>query len=157
MQVKDFMIRDVISVTEGTTIRELLEILVNHKIGGVPVISNENKLVGMISDGDVIRYLKPNSRTVFDMFAIIMVNEQEKLTDKLGYSLEKNVSNLMKTRDIKTVKPESDLDIALAIFSKHHFKKIPVVDREDKVVGVISRGDLLRHITMEIINKEKTS
>ncbi|WP_096269773.1 CBS domain-containing protein [Paucisalibacillus globulus] len=156
MKVRDFMIQDVITVTEGTTIRELLEILVTHKIGGVPVVSKENKLVGMISDGDVIRYLKPNSRTVFDMFAIVMVNEQEKLTDKLGYSLEKNVSNLMKTKDIKTVKPDSDLDTALAIFSRHHFKKIPVLDREDKVVGVISRGDLLRHITMEIINKEKT-
>jgi CBS domain-containing protein len=157
MQVHDFMIRDVITVTEETTVRELLEILVNHKIGGVPVVNIDNKLVGMISDGDVIRYLRPNSRTVFDMFAVIMVNEQEKLSDKLGYTLEKSISNMMNTKDIKTVKPDSDLDDVLEIFSRHHFKKIPVLDSQQKVIGVISRGDLLRHITKEIIGKGKTS
>jgi CBS domain-containing protein len=157
MQVHDFMIRDVITVTEETTVRELLEILVNHKIGGVPVVNIDNKLVGMISDGDIIRYLRPNSRTVFDMFAVIMVNEQEKLSDKLGYTLEKSISNMMNTKDIKTVKPDSDLDDVLEIFSRHHFKKIPVLDSQQKVIGVISRGDLLRHITKEIIGKGKTS
>ncbi|WP_026907618.1 CBS domain-containing protein [Paucisalibacillus globulus] len=157
MQVHDFMIRDVITVTEETTVRELLEILVNHKIGGVPVVNIDNKIVGMISDGDVIRYLRPNSRTVFDMFALIMVNEQEKLSDKLGYTLDKTISNMMNTKDIKTVKPDSDLDDVLEIFSRHHFKKIPVLDGQQKVIGVISRGDLLRHITKDIIGKGKTS
>lgn len=145
------MIRDVISVQEDMTIKDLLQILVKHKIGGVPVVNDQNVLVGVISDGDVIRYLKPNSRAVFDMFAVIMVSDEEKLTDKLQYVLTKPVSNLMKTKDIKTLHPEHDLEEALRIFSRYHFKKIPVLNEDKQVVGVISRGDLLRHITNEII------
>ncbi|MFS0672555.1 CBS domain-containing protein [Ornithinibacillus sp. 179-J 7C1 HS] len=157
MLIRDFMIHDVISVKEHTTIKELLELLVTHKIGGVPVVNEENTLVGVISDGDVIRYLKPNSRTVFDMFAVVMVTEKEKLTDKLQYVLNKPVSNIMKTKDIKTLSPEHDLDDALQMFSHYHFKKIPVLDHSHKVLGVISRGDLIRHITTELIQGSNIS
>lgn len=156
MKVKDFMIKDVITVKENTTVKELLEILVSHRIGGVPVIDAENKLVGVISDGDVIRYLKPSSQTVFDMFSIVMVSEREKLTDKLQYALEKPVSIMMKKKDIKTIEPDCELDDALRIFSNYHFKKIPVLDDSKTVVGVISRGDLLRHITNEMILRNRT-
>ncbi|MBC5636083.1 CBS domain-containing protein [Ornithinibacillus sp. BX22] len=151
MLIKEFMISDVISVKEDTTLKALLKLLVSHKIGGVPVVNEDNVLVGVISDGDVIRYLKPNSRTIFDMFAVVMVNEQEKLTDKLQYALTKPVSSMMKTKDIKTLRPNHDIDDALRMFSHYRFKKIPVIDSAKKVVGVVSRGDLLRHITNELI------
>ncbi|MEN2766323.1 CBS domain-containing protein [Ornithinibacillus xuwenensis] len=154
MKVKEFMITDVISIRENTTVRELLQILVSNKIGGVPVVNMDDVLVGIISDGDVIRYLKPSSRTVYDMFAIVMVSEREKLSEKLRYSLNKSVAEMMITKDIKTLSTENDIDDALHIFSQHHFKKIPVIGRDKRVVGVVSRGDLLRHITTEIIKKE---
>ncbi|GGA62091.1 CBS domain-containing protein [Ornithinibacillus halotolerans] len=154
MKIKDFMIPDVISVKEQTTVKELLELLVEKKIGGVPVVNEDNTLVGVISDGDVIRYLKPNSRAVFDMFAIIMVNEQENLLEKLSYTLSKSVSNMMKTRDIITLHPDNKLEDAFSIFAKYHFKKIPITDENKRVVGVISRGDLLRHVTNTIIQKQ---
>ncbi|WP_047982009.1 CBS domain-containing protein [Ornithinibacillus contaminans] len=151
MKVQDFMITDVISVRGNTTVRELLQILVANKIGGVPVVGESNELVGVISDGDVIRYLNPSSRTVFDMFAIVMVTEREKLSEKLIYTLNEPVSVIMKSRDIKTLRPDNDLEDALQIFSRHRFKKLPVVDKTNTVVGVISRGDLLRHITTAYI------
>ncbi|WP_010095656.1 CBS domain-containing protein [Ornithinibacillus scapharcae] len=156
MKVKEFMITDVISIKENTSIKELLEILVSYRIGGVPVVDSNNKLVGVVSDGDVIRYLKPNSQTVFDMFSIVMVSEPEKLTDKLQYALEKPVSIMMKRKDIKTIDAECELDDALRLFSKYHFKKIPVLDNTETVIGVISRGDLLRHITNEIILRDNS-
>lgn len=62
MEVKDFMIRDVITVKKETTIRELLKVLAHHRIGGVPVVDAEGKLLGMVSDGDVIRFLQPKGR-----------------------------------------------------------------------------------------------
>jgi CBS domain-containing protein len=153
MRIKEFMIHDVISVNEDTTVKELLSILVSKRIGGVPVVSGDDILVGVISDGDVIRYLRPSSRTVFDMFAVVMVSEQEKLTDKLHYALKEPVSKMMKTKDIKSLSPEHDLEDALQIFSQHRFKKIPILDDNKKVVGVLSRGDLLRHITFKIIEE----
>lgn len=59
LKVKDFMIKDVVSIKPDTTIKELLKLLSDHRIGGVPVVDDQDKLIGMVSDGDIIRYLTP--------------------------------------------------------------------------------------------------
>lgn len=147
------MIADVITASKSMSIKELLELLVNHKIGGVPVVDKENNLQGMVSDGDVIRYLQPKGRTVYDMFALVLVSEKEDLMQKLNYAIDHKVEKVMSNKDIFTVHPDDKLESALAIFSKHHFKKIPVVNDDHKVVGVVSRGDVIRYISTTLITK----
>src|SRR5690625_3975310 len=119
MKVKDFMITDVISVTKHVTIKQLLETLVSYKIGGVPVVNDANQLLGVISDGDVLRYLQPKGRTVYDMFTLVLVSEKEEFSEKIQYALDKPVQTIMKRKAIYTVGPEDDLEAALAIFSKY--------------------------------------
>ncbi|AJO23171.1 CBS domain protein sometimes clustered with YjeE [Heyndrickxia coagulans] len=152
LEVKDFMIRDVITVKKETTIRELLKVLAHHRIGGVPVVDAEGKLLGMISDGDVIRFLQPKARTVYDFYITIVVNEQEDFNEKLVHSLDFPVEKIMKRRELYTVRPEDDFENALRILVKHHFKKLPVVNQAGRVVGVISRGDIMRQITDKLLN-----
>lgn len=154
MKVKDFMIRDVIAVKKDTTIRELLKLLGEHNIGGVPVLDDQQKLVGMISDGDVIRYLQPKATTVYDLYMTFVVNEREDFKEKLSYSLNLPISKVMKKRDIYKVSPDDDFELALSILAKHHFKKLPVVNGAGRVVGVISRGDIVRQISNRIINRK---
>ncbi|SDQ57613.1 CBS domain-containing protein [Virgibacillus subterraneus] len=159
MKIKDFMITDIISITKDKTIKQLLETLVTNKIGGVPVVDEENRLIGMISDGDVIRCIQPKGRTVYDMFTIVLVSEEEDLRDKIEYNINNKVDTIMNKRHTHTVHPNDNLEEALTILSKYHFKKIPVVDEDSKVVGVISRGDIIRSISTKIIspiNKEKS-
>jgi len=151
MKISDFMITDVISVTEDTPIKELLETLVTHNIGGVPVVSVDNTLLGIISDGDVIRYLQPKGRTVYDMFTVVLVSEKEDLTHKLAYTMKHKVKKMMRKKEVYTVSPDDDFEEALRIFSKYHFKKIPVVNN-NKVVGVVSRGDVIRFISTKLIS-----
>lgn len=146
------MITDVISVTEHTTIKQLLETLVTRGIGGVPIVASDNTLIGIISDGDIIRYLQPKARTVYDMFALVLVTERENLTNKVAYSMKRTVKTMMKKKEIFTVSPEDNLEEALQIFSKRHFKKIPVVNDENKIVGVVSRGDIIRSISTKLID-----
>ncbi|WP_099158216.1 CBS domain-containing protein [Virgibacillus ndiopensis] len=152
MKVDEFMITDVVTVTKDMSIKQLLEILVNNKIGGVPVVDDTNKLLGMITDGDVIRYLQPKDRTVYDMFTLILVSEKEDLRHKLKYAIDHRVEKIMRNKEIHSVHPNDDLEIATSIFSKHRFKKIPVVDDNMKVVGVISRGDVIRFISTKLIS-----
>lgn len=151
MKIEDFMITDVISVREETTVKQLLETLVKRNIGGVPVVATDQTLLGIISDGDVIRYLQPKARTVYDMFALVLVTEKENLASKLAYSMNHTVMKMMQKRKLFTVSPGDNLEEALQIFSKHHFKKIPVVNEEGKIVGVVSRGDIIRFISTKLI------
>lgn len=151
MKIKDFMIQDVICVTKDTTVKVLLQTLVDHKIGGVPVVDSEGHLRGMISDGDVIRYLQPKGRTVYDMLAVVLVSEKEHLPQKLKYTISHPVEEIMRKKNIYTVHPDDNIEQAIAILSRYHFKKIPVITNDNKVVGVISRGDLLNYITSSLI------
>lgn len=151
MKIEDFMIVDVVTVTKDTSITQLLETLVSNHIGGVPIVKEDNTLQGIISDGDIIRYLHPKSRTVYDMFSLVMVNEKENLEQKLKYSMDHRVEDFMRTKGLYTVQPNDDIEKALHILSKYHFKKLPVVDEENKVVGVISRGDMIRFISTQLI------
>ncbi|MEW9676178.1 CBS domain-containing protein [Lentibacillus sp. L22] len=151
MKVSEFMITDVISVTKDQSIKELLELLVKHKIGGVPVVDETNTLQGMITDGDVVRYLNPRGRTVYDMFSLVFVTEKEELQHKLDYAIGQAVGDMRRKKDTYYVHPDDDLDSAISILSKHHFKKIPVIDSDHKVVGVISRGDIIRYITTKLL------
>lgn len=153
MNIKDFMIADVITAGKNMSVKELLELLVKHRIGGVPVVDKYNNLKGMISDGDVIRYLQPKGRTVYDMFALVLVSEKENLLHKLNYAIDHKVEQVMSHKDIYTVHPDDKFEVALEVFSKHHFKKIPVINDDHKVVGVVSRGDIIRYISTTLITK----
>ncbi|GAA0611511.1 CBS domain-containing protein [Virgibacillus siamensis] len=151
MKIRDFMITDVITTTKDTTIKQLLRTLVENKVGGVPVIDEDNRLVGAVSDGDIIRYLEPRGRTVYDMFSLVIVNEKEDFRHKLASSINDTAENFMKVKELHTVHPDDEIEKVLNIFSNHHIKKVPVVDHDSKLVGVISRGDLIRFISTSII------
>ncbi|MFD2045771.1 CBS domain-containing protein [Ornithinibacillus salinisoli] len=151
MKISEFMITDVISVNESTSIKELLQLLVANKIGGVPVLDKGGKLIGIISDGDVIRYLQPKGTTVYDMFSLVLVTERENLQEKLANSLNIPISKIMRKKELFTVHPEENLEDALSIFSKHRFKKLPVINNQHQVIGVLSRGDILRYIYNQLI------
>lgn len=109
-----------------------------------------NRLKGMISDGDIIRHLQPKGRTIYDMFSLVIVNQQENFRNKIESSLEHRAEDMMK-KDIYAVSPDDEIEEALSIFSKHHFKKIPVINEDKQVIGVVSRGDIIRFISTQII------
>ncbi|TMN23675.1 CBS domain-containing protein [Lentibacillus cibarius] len=150
MKINEFMITDVISVHEETKIKQLLQILVNNKIGGFPVVDETDRLKGMISDGDIIRHLQPKGRTIYDMFSLVIVNEHEDFQNKITSCVDHQAKDIMK-KNIYAVHPDDDVEKAISIFSNHHFKKIPVVNEDKQVMGVVSRGDIIRFISTKII------
>ncbi|RYL95278.1 CBS domain-containing protein [Sporolactobacillus sp. THM7-4] len=146
MLAKELMVKDVIAVHDTDTIKTLIQTLITHKIDGVPVLNRENKLAGFISDGDILRAVSPQPQTIYDFFTMISAVEVEMTRDVIRSVLEREVRDLMKKRGLQTILPDQDLDAVLKILSHHHFKKIPVVDNDYHVVGIISRGDVIYYI-----------
>jgi CBS domain-containing protein len=153
MKVKDFMIKDVISVSPETTIKEVMKTIVDKKIGGLPIVNNEGILKGIITDGDILRAIKPIDRHIQDYFNLITYIQEQNMESRLSELAELPILRIAKTRGIVTVSPEDDMKQVVVILAKHHFKKLPVIDKENKVVGVISRGDVIRNIQNTIINE----
>nr|WP_239540998.1 CBS domain-containing protein [Pullulanibacillus pueri] len=147
------MIYDVIQVKKDETVRELLRKLVKNKIGGVPVVDDQNNLVGMVSDGDVIRALSPKEQTVIDFYSMVLLLEKQQAKESIMKVMNETVEKIMTNRKLFYVYPDDPFEKALKILSRHHYKKIPVINRAGRVVGVISRGDVIRFINQNILDQ----
>jgi CBS domain-containing protein len=146
VKAKDFMIKDVISLNEDASIKTLLEVLMKHKIGGLPLVDPNNKLLGIVTDGDVLRYMNPKA------FISSYVTYIEELDETLKSKSESPVKAIMKKK-VVFVREEDELEDVLKLLATHHFKKIPVVNEKREVVGVISRGDMIRKLGELLLEK----
>ena len=149
MQVRDIMITKVFTVKPSTTIKELLNVLNSNRIGGVPVVDDKGHLVGMVSDGDVLRYLSPKPQGIAGLVYII---EEEKIEDVLQEKLDTPVKEIMTKRNIVFVSADEEFERTIRLLSRHHYKKLPVVNGAGRVIGVLSRGDLIHNISKKIIS-----
>jgi CBS domain-containing protein len=157
MQVRDFMIRKIITAKQTTTVKELISILETNRIGGVPVVDDRGNLVGIISDGDIVRFLSPNKEKVYLAYYFTYVEEAQKIEDVLRARMNTPIEQIMVKKNIKTLAPDDDFESAIRLISKHHFKKIPVVNGAGRVVGIISRGDIIHNLSKSIFNEETTT
>ncbi len=153
MKVKDFMITDVIFANKEDSIKNVMKILVDKKIGGVPIIDDNGILVGIISDGDIIRNINPKEGKIYDFISYVYYLKKEELEEDVELIKDGNIMTIAKHNNIYCVSPEDTMEKVLSTFSKHNFKKIPVIDKGRKVVGVVSRGDVIRYIQKKIIDK----
>ncbi|MCC3356018.1 CBS domain-containing protein [Bacillus sp. REN16] len=151
MKVRDFMITNVFTVKPSNTVKELLLVLKTNRIGGMPVVDDKGNIVGMVSDGDVLRYLIPKHMGIAGIAGVVYLSEYGELKDVVQEKLDTPVKEIMTKRNILFVSPDDDFESAMRLLSKHHFKKLPVVNGASRVIGVLSRGDIIQNITDKIL------
>lgn len=149
MKVRSFMITKVFTVKPSATIKELLNVFTSNRIGGVPVVDDRDHLVGMVSDGDVLRYLSPKPIGIAGLVYII---ESGELEDILKERLDTQVKAIMTKRNLLSVSPDEEFETTIRLLSQHRYKKLPVVNGAGRVIGVLSRGDVIKNISKQIIS-----
>ena len=140
----DVMSRDVSVVGPATPLRRLLRVMAERRISGCPVVDDQGIIVGMVSEGDVIRW-----HDGFD-------SREESWLDALGEGLDhppafidwlrsqrELVRSIMRTSDIITVTEDTPARDIEAIMTTRNIKRVPVV-RDGRVVGIVARSDLVR-------------
>jgi len=115
------------AVTPQTTLTQVAEVMDSEDVGAIPIVDGD-RLVGMVTDRDIVvravaRGSNPNSTTVADIA----------------------------TESLVTVSPEQDLSEALKLMAQYQVRRIPVTDRDERLIGVVSQAD----IALE--TKEKTA
>lgn len=145
------MVKDVISVNPESSIKDVMATFVEKKIGGVPIMKKDGTLCGMVTDGDLLRAIKPIDRRIPDYFSFITYVAEENMTDRLHELAHTEIGKIAKSHGIVTVHPDDDMKTVVDLLARHHFKKLPVVDESNHVVGVISRGDVIRNIQETIV------
>uniref|UniRef100_A0A9I9CK08 CBS domain-containing protein n=1 Tax=Cucumis melo TaxID=3656 RepID=A0A9I9CK08_CUCME len=147
--VGDFMTRkeELHVVKPTTSVDEALEILVEKRITGFPVIDDNWKLVGVVSDYDLLALdsISGGGRTDTSMFPEVdsswkTFNEVQRLLSKTN---GKVVGDLMTTAPL-VVREITDLEDVARLLLQTKYRRLPVVDADGKLVGIITRGNVVR-------------
>ena len=145
MQVQDIMTKKVLTVRPETTVREVAEILVSHKISGVPVMEEDGSLVGIVSEGDLMsKEILPEPPAEFCILgAVIYYNSLREFKDAFSRMAANTVEALM-TKEVVTVKSYDDVSDVARIMRDKHIKRVPVLDDEGHLIGIVSRQDIVK-------------
>ncbi len=137
VMVQNVMTEKVISVTPDMSIHEAARLLSTSKITGLPVVDGNNRVIGVISTADI--YL-PEGAKKENPFRNLL----RRLGGKRGPSQgEERIGGAMSAPAI-TTEPDADIKEVAAVLDLHRIKRLPVVDDEGKLLGIISRGDIVR-------------
>jgi CBS domain-containing protein len=141
MQVKDIMTTDVITITEDTPVEEIAALLLEHRISGVPVVDADRRVIGIVSEGDLMRRPENDTERPRSWWLRLMSGNQELIHDYLKtHGLR---AGQVMTRSPLTVTEQTTLGDVAQLLEKKRIKRVPVV-RDGKLTGIVSRANLLR-------------
>lgn len=152
-KISEIMKTDVYTVSDEATIKEVLQMLVESKTSGLPIVNAKNQVVGFISDGDIMKFIAKQNPRIIDMTSFITVwYDTESFEKKLHDLMELSVMELATTKLI-SVDTDYDIDEVAKMLGEKKIKKVPVLE-DGKLAGVISRSDILRYILGVYLEKE---
>ncbi len=126
MQVVDLMTTDVITVSRDTGIRDAARLMFRNRVSGLPVTSSDGTLCGIITEADFLR----------------LEVERHEGTEEIG----ETVGDVMST-GVVTTEPETELYDAAKAMTFQDINRLPVVDADDRLLGIISRADIVSIFT----------
>lgn len=144
IRAMDIMTRDVITVKKDHTVNQVIEILMNKNISGVPVVNDEGEVIGIVTEGDLIYRSKkleiPRYFTILDSY--IFLDNTKKMEEQIRKMVGYRVEDIM-TKDVIIVEEEDTLEDIATIMTKKNVNRVPVV-KNGKLVGIVTRRDIIR-------------
>ena len=110
------MIYDPVTIKRGSVVKDALDLMAEYKIGGIPVVDDENYLVGIVTNRD-LRFEK---------------------------DMNKRIDEVMTKENIVTAEPGTDMETAANILQENKIEKLPVVDKNGKLIGLITYKDITK-------------
>jgi CBS-domain-containing membrane protein len=141
MKASDVMMTDVITVTPESDVPQVAALLLTNHISAAPVVDADGRLVGMISEGDLIR--RGESGTGHERpWWLQMLMSRERLATEFVREHSRRVGDLM-TRDVVTAAPETPLADIAALLERRRIKRVPIV-KDGRLAGIVSRANLIQ-------------
>jgi CBS domain-containing protein len=148
MQAKDIMTVNVISVSEDSPVHEVVCLLMKYRISAVPVIDSARKVVGIVSEGDLLRGEGTSPvRTRHPWWLEAVFTGQTVTYDKA----HGRRAGAVMTRDVITVDEDTPLNEIAELLERHHIKRVPVLSG-GKLAGIVSRANLLHGLANTIVD-----
>lgn len=145
MVVNDIINRTVKTATSETSIKDIASMMCLNKISGIPVVDDENTLIGILSEKDILQAMFPD---VAEIMQEGVKPDFESIEADYRNLLNKRAADLM-THTVATVSPDMPLLRAVSMMCVKKIRRIPVTDENQKLLGIISIGDVHKAIFKE--------
>ena len=143
--VADVMSRDPIVVRPQTELKEAIQTLAERRISGLPVVDEGGKLVGIVSETDFMWQETGVTPPAYIMFldSVIFLKNPAQYERDLHKALGQTVGEVMST-DPVTVSPDKPIKEAAQLMHDRSVHRLPVVNTTGQVIGILTRGDIVR-------------
>lgn len=143
--VADVMSHDPILAKPEMPLQEAIKILAERRISGLPVVNDNGKLVGIISETDLMWQESGITPPAYIMVldSVIFLENPARYEKEIHKALGATVGEVM-TKEPLTTTPEKSLSAAARMMHERNIHRLPVLDANGKVVGILTRGDIIR-------------
>ncbi len=141
MNVEKFMSKTAVTVTPDTPLPQVWKLIFEKHIHGLPVVDGSKKLLGIVSEEDLLNKLFPGYEDISE-FSLTADNDEE-VIEKLNKLKHLTAEKVMNKR-VYFTRPDTLIMRALSRMMARHVRQLPVLDDNDRVVGVISKADIFR-------------
>jgi CBS domain-containing protein len=142
MKARDVMVSPVITVKPHSSVQEVAKTLVDRRISAVPVVDDAGKLVGIISEGDLMHRSETGTERQYHRWMIRLVAGDASLPADYIKAHGRKAADIM-TKNVITASPEKPLDEIAILLERNSIKRVPIV-RGGQLVGIVSRANIVQ-------------
>ena len=146
LDVASIMAADVVFVEQSTSVADVARLMVEHAISGIPVVEG-GRVVGIVTERDLVAQEMEVDAPAYGTFLdAVFKFPWDKSDDELRHILATTAGELMSS-DVVTVSPTTTVREAAGLMYKRRLNPLPVVDNQGRLVGIVSRSDIIRLLT----------
>ena len=141
MRAADLMTRNVVTVDEEASVQEAAALMLRHRVSALPVLDRSGKLVGIVSEGDLMRRAELGTERERSWW-LELITANSDLAEDYVKAHGRKVGEVM-TRKPITASPNTPINEIAVLLEEHAIKRVPILDR-GKLVGIVARANLLQ-------------
>lgn len=150
MAVSNIMTRKLITVTADTAIEDISKLIIANRISGVPVVDSDNRVVGMVTQSDIIfRQIHNEPTFAASTEDLVLLKEGMKAEKRFGAG---NTAKDIMTSPVITAHENDSIREVVELITKEKIKRVVIVDEEGHLVGIVSKMDIVRALGFEAKN-----
>lgn len=144
MRAKEIMTRQLVTAKPETPVTEVAQLMMEHRISAVPVVTTDRRLLGIVSDTDLLQRREVGTQRLPRSWWLALFNSKDRLTSSVDRTESNLAENIMTTPAI-SIDQEATIEDVARLFLTRKINQAPVV-HGGKLVGIVSRGDLVSAI-----------
>lgn len=146
MKARDVMLSPVITLKPTATVKEAAKLFLEYRISAAPVVDNQGKIIGIVSEGDLMRRVEAGTERRRSWWLQVFTDDNTLAADFVRSHAHK-VADVM-TRDVITASPDTSLSEIATLLESSAIKRVPIVIN-DQLVGIVTRANLIQALASD--------